>query len=99
MPVVVPGRGGEVDLVKVMEDAVDRVEDGPVRIVLGAAVLVHEVVRRRLWSSKPEGFGRELRAVKFPSSRHIDKGLGAEPARGTQAVGEYSRGWQIQWQW
>ena len=43
-----PGWSGQVDLVKVVDDAVHRVEHGAVGIVLAAAVLVHEVVLRRV---------------------------------------------------
>jgi len=43
-------KGGGVaathDLVEVVEDAVDRVEHGAIRVVLGASVLVHEVLRK-----------------------------------------------------
>ena len=53
----VAGRRREVDLIEVVDDAVHRVEDGPVGVILPAAVLVHEVVlrqaRRRI-SSRPE---------------------------------------------
>ena len=43
-----PGRRREMNLVEVVEDAVDRIEDGAVRVVFGAALLVHEVVSRRV---------------------------------------------------
>jgi len=44
----VPGRRGEVNLVEVVEDAVHGVEDGAVRVVLAAAVLIHQVELRRI---------------------------------------------------
>eukprot|EP00962_Isochrysis_galbana_P000867 scaffold250_cov110-Isochrysis_galbana.AAC.11 len=50
MAIVRAGAGwsGEVYLVEVMEYTVDRVEDGAVGVVFSAAVLVHQVVRRRV---------------------------------------------------
>jgi hypothetical protein len=44
----VAGRGGDVKLVEVVEHAVDRIEEGPVRVVLRAAVLAHKVECRRI---------------------------------------------------
>jgi hypothetical protein len=40
----VAGAVGEVDLIEVVKHAVHGVEHGPVRVVLPAAVLVHEMV-------------------------------------------------------
>ena len=48
--------GCEVDLVKVMEDTVDWIKDGAIRVVLAAAVLIHEVVHGRIL----EGLRAEL---------------------------------------
>ena len=47
-----PWWSGQVDLVKVVDDAVHWVEHGAVRIVLAAAVLVHQVVLRRVLAER-----------------------------------------------
>mmetsp|Transcript_44547 Transcript_44547/g.110903 ORF Transcript_44547/g.110903 Transcript_44547/m.110903 type:complete len:412 (-) Transcript_44547:23-1258(-) len=44
----VAGGRGKVDLVEVVDHAVHRVEDGAVGVVLPAAVLIHQVERRRV---------------------------------------------------